>query len=747
MKRFISLLLSVVFMITLMFSFPIRAKAANASSWEEFVAQFNSIKGSGGTITLTGNVNKTNSDEVDLIASKPVTVQAGSYSISLGGGKVKLQNAIINKASNGAAVTVGDGAVLNIGTDTIINGQNFCLDIKGGGTAIMSGGAIITAQIVAALGVYVRKSEGKMGVFKIDNPSAYIEANGKSSYGIFCSGQLIISERAEVYADGIASCAIFIDNGGSAKISDGAIKAVGASSSGLSNYGTATIDGGKIEGDGMGADAVMGLLKLNGGEIISRDDNSYALRVWQDANAQITGGEITGVGCGIATFGSADVDISGGVVSVPQSGGIRIGIDVDPSAHVSIRGSAKIYGYKIGVQVYPQGRLSVTGGTIYAETGISGTGDIYIDGGVIKSEGENGIGINAHGNLTVASGSIYGRKYALSLADTSNTIIYKGQISNGSDTIDTIYVVNDPKLIIYTAVQWDKLFGAAEGLKNYHIRKSFELSEPSTIALEMGQNRTVTLNPVGEKPNGDLIAMKDFVMGEGVTIIKDSANKKEIARLTVSGNDLSFTPINPGTGTLTIVDTITFNGHKDIAINVTEQQANEINLPSVVTNNPSNITEKSALLSGNVTANGGAEVTERGFVYSKSQNPTIDGSTKAPAGSGTGSYEASISGLEADTIYYARAYAINSKGVSYGESVTFKTLTAADEGDNDNDDTDKDEDKDGENNNDVKDNNNTSNELDNVPKTGDTSSSPTVSGFAALIISGAAILRWRKANK
>ena len=98
-------------------------------------------------------------------------------------------------------------------------------------------------------------------------------------------------------------------------------------------------------------------------------------------------------------------------------------------------------------------------------------------------------------------------------------------------------------------------------------------------------------------------------------------------------------------------------------------------VPTVVTGMASGVTASGATLSGSVTSDGGATVTERGFVYGTSANPTIGGSGvwKVTAGSGTGTFSATITGLDKGTVYYARAYAINAEGVSYGSGINFTT--------------------------------------------------------------------------
>lgn len=84
------------------------------------------------------------------------------------------------------------------------------------------------------------------------------------------------------------------------------------------------------------------------------------------------------------------------------------------------------------------------------------------------------------------------------------------------------------------------------------------------------------------------------------------------------------------------------------------------------------ITPTSVVLGGNVTADGGAPVTERGVCYGTSSNPTVANS-KVVMGNGTGIFSGTISGLAANTTYYAKAYATNSYGTSYGTEVSFTT--------------------------------------------------------------------------
>ena len=99
----------------------------------------------------------------------------------------------------------------------------------------------------------------------------------------------------------------------------------------------------------------------------------------------------------------------------------------------------------------------------------------------------------------------------------------------------------------------------------------------------------------------------------------------------------------------------------------------EATKPTVTTNSVSDITFESATCGGNVTDDGGANVTARGVCWSTSQNPTIS-DNKTTDGSSTGIFTSQLSNLSENTKYYVRAYATNEKGTSYGEQKSFTTL-------------------------------------------------------------------------
>ena len=151
----------------------------------------------------------------------------------------------------------------------------------------------------------------------------------------------------------------------------------------------------------------------------------------------------------------------------------------------------------------------------------------------------------------------------------------------------------------------------------------------------------------------------------------------------VVGYNDGTTNINPGAGgTYNIkvqgLGRMKYNGGSFNASDGTEVTATFVvsaSAPAVAatTINSNIVGATTASIASNVTADGGASVTERGIVYGTSSNPTTS-NTKVTNGTGTGTYNTTMSSLTPGTRYYVRSYAINSVGTSYGTEVSFTTL-------------------------------------------------------------------------
>ena len=203
---------------------------------------------------------------------------------------------------------------------------------------------------------------------------------------------------------------------------------------------------------------------------------------------------------------------------------------------------------------------------------------------------------------------------------------------------------------------------------------------------------------------GSYIAPLDFVVNDGVITAKEltitglSGNDKVYdgtTTATVSGtailNDvetgdevtLGGTPVfvfdnaNVGTGIGITASGYEISGADAGSYYLTAPSGLSADItataPTVSTSVVSSTTATTAALGGNVTNNGGAAVTERGFVYNTTGTPNVDDDTKVQIGDGDGSFSDEISGLSAETEYFVRAYAINSEGTAYGSEESFTT--------------------------------------------------------------------------
>ncbi|HPC02407.1 MAG TPA: choice-of-anchor D domain-containing protein [Syntrophales bacterium] len=98
--------------------------------------------------------------------------------------------------------------------------------------------------------------------------------------------------------------------------------------------------------------------------------------------------------------------------------------------------------------------------------------------------------------------------------------------------------------------------------------------------------------------------------------------------------------------------------------------------PTVSTMEATLVTTTSGNIGGNVVADGGASVTERGLVYSSTDSTPQKGEagvTTVLKGTGTGLFYETIGSLTAGATYYYQAYGINTYGTAYGGVKSFTT--------------------------------------------------------------------------
>jgi hypothetical protein len=98
-------------------------------------------------------------------------------------------------------------------------------------------------------------------------------------------------------------------------------------------------------------------------------------------------------------------------------------------------------------------------------------------------------------------------------------------------------------------------------------------------------------------------------------------------------------------------------------------------LATLATDSVYDIMALSARAAGRVLSDGGVPVSERGFCWSYSPNPSVD-DNKVLAGNGLGAFVQQIQSLAADTLVYVRAFAGSSIGFSYGNQISFRTQSS-----------------------------------------------------------------------
>lgn len=145
----------------------------------------------------------------------------------------------------------------------------------------------------------------------------------------------------------------------------------------------------------------------------------------------------------------------------------------------------------------------------------------------------------------------------------------------------------------------------------------------------------------------------------------------DVQEYTVSFSRVGYDPFE---------EKVTVKPGQSSSVQITMNAANT-NAPTLYMLNPTNITKTSARLHARLSSTGGTQVTQHGFCYGTNKNPTTsDGVSSLGIASAVGEFSADISGLKEGTVYYCRAYAQNSSGLSYSDEITFTTLSSEDSG-------------------------------------------------------------------
>jgi hypothetical protein len=95
-------------------------------------------------------------------------------------------------------------------------------------------------------------------------------------------------------------------------------------------------------------------------------------------------------------------------------------------------------------------------------------------------------------------------------------------------------------------------------------------------------------------------------------------------------------------------------------------------LATVTTGPVTDLAPFNVMVGGNVTSDGGTPVTQRGIVFGPQSNPTLGSASTVANGEGAGAFTARLNVSDGVT-YFARAFAVNTAGVAYGNEVMIVT--------------------------------------------------------------------------
>ncbi|MBU1012460.1 MAG: formylglycine-generating enzyme family protein [Bacteroidetes bacterium] len=250
-----------------------------------------------------------------------------------------------------------------------------------------------------------------------------------------------------------------------------------------------------------------------------------------------------------------------------------------------------------------------------------------------------------------------------------------GQTSNGSGTGSFVSEITN---LVQGRTYYVRAYATNAIGNSYGIVKQFSTVPITSAVVITGIISNVTVNSA---------QITSEVTGEGNGHVTSRGVCWNITGNPTMGTSLGHTDNGTGTGSFVSIIAGLFDGTKyyitAYAINQAGTSYGEIKQfttiaitpPEVNTTNITEITINSAKIGGNVIGTGNGTVTARGICWGTSEAPSLQNNMGYTTnGSGLGEFTAAVSGLTQGTVYYARAYATNEKGTTYGMVKSFSTL-------------------------------------------------------------------------
>ena len=218
--------------------------------------------------------------------------------------------------------------------------------------------------------------------------------------------------------------------------------------------------------------------------------------------------------------------------------------------------------------------------------------------------------------------------------------------------------------------EWNQLIEYVSSQNEYQCN-----NQPDKIAKSLsssiGWNNSITTCAVGNNPSeNNATGFSAFPAGDFFTG-GYNASGFETNFWTATGDGYYYTAC--------YLSISSDNGHVNLNNNLNPDVGSSIRClrdggkhPPIVVTVINSFSVTTATVGGTVINDGGSSVIDRGVCWSTMQNPTISDNYTTD-GNGMGLFTSSLTGLQPNTTYFVRAYAINSTGIGYGETMRFIT--------------------------------------------------------------------------
>ena len=313
--------------------------------------------------------------------------------------------------------------------------------------------------------------------------------------------------------------------------------------------------------------------------------------------------------------------------------------------------------------------MTIRIGNITSPSISGGIGDLTFKAKFPFSESSGNLNVKVNGNV-IGTLNFSEMNGSATITKTISNINIVGNITLSLESTVARYCIDDISWTCYSAPEINlkqSSTNLVSGSGSFSLGTVTTGSSSSATTFTIENTGSATLNLTGTPKVAISGHTSDFTIDQTSTSATVSASGSTTFTVT-------FSPTTTGARSATISIANDDSNENPYTFTVTGTGATYA--PSVTTSPATSINTTGATLNGEVTSDGGATVTERGFVYKTSSSVTISDNKTTVAGT-TGTFSLSPSSLSASTQYYFRAFAINSVNTTLGSELNFWTLANA----------------------------------------------------------------------